>query len=309
MEQHFVAAKYDVDKTTGKELLKRYGSGAIPLYLVFDTQGELLGRIQSASLRRSSMDSVQKNHRRLEAQVTAAVPEHDVEPGIRHRTGTQAIRRGSAFLAIKNYPVELIVTCGTALPHNAGNASALRVRPPDISPRTSSRALASGANSVSIQQVSGRTKAATGIYPARGSGPPVGYRIFYLRIGPSYPESMDFPSTFVGKPHAFGDREIAARLFRNSRHSFRPRSKPMFCKSPPSEQIRSSSPARKGRASHRRHAITRSARCSSGVALKRSIESLKKSRPRNTTPAHAGPASSSDRPSRSRGRTIRIRRS
>ena len=28
MEQHFVAAKYDVDKTTGKELLKRYGSGA-----------------------------------------------------------------------------------------------------------------------------------------------------------------------------------------------------------------------------------------------------------------------------------------
>ncbi len=46
MEQHFVAAKYDVDKTTGKELLKRYGSGAIPLYLVFDTQGELLGRIQ-----------------------------------------------------------------------------------------------------------------------------------------------------------------------------------------------------------------------------------------------------------------------
>ncbi|MFR6634084.1 MAG: thioredoxin family protein [Alistipes onderdonkii] len=27
MEQHFVAAKYDVDKTTGKELLKRYGSG------------------------------------------------------------------------------------------------------------------------------------------------------------------------------------------------------------------------------------------------------------------------------------------
>lgn len=33
MERHFVAAKYDVDKTTGKELLKRYGSGAIPLYL------------------------------------------------------------------------------------------------------------------------------------------------------------------------------------------------------------------------------------------------------------------------------------
>ena len=49
MERWFVAAKYDVDKTTGKELLKRHGSGAIPLYLVFDTQGELLGRIQGAA--------------------------------------------------------------------------------------------------------------------------------------------------------------------------------------------------------------------------------------------------------------------
>ena len=60
MEQHFVAAKYDVDKTTGKELLKRYGSGAIPLYLVFDTQGELLGRIQGASAPKEFMESVQK---------------------------------------------------------------------------------------------------------------------------------------------------------------------------------------------------------------------------------------------------------
>ena len=65
MERHFVAAKYDVDKTTGKELLKRYGSGAIPLYLVFDTQGELLGRIQGVAkptnswptCKRSSTDS------------------------------------------------------------------------------------------------------------------------------------------------------------------------------------------------------------------------------------------------------------
>lgn len=49
MQQHFVAAKYDTDKTTGKELMKRYGRGAIPLYLVFDTEGELLGRIQGAA--------------------------------------------------------------------------------------------------------------------------------------------------------------------------------------------------------------------------------------------------------------------
>lgn len=49
MDRFFVAAKYDVDKTTGKQLLRKYGSGAIPLYLVFDTEGELLGRIQGAA--------------------------------------------------------------------------------------------------------------------------------------------------------------------------------------------------------------------------------------------------------------------
>ncbi len=42
MDQRFVAAKYDTDKPTGRELLKKYGSGSIPLYLVFDTRGELL---------------------------------------------------------------------------------------------------------------------------------------------------------------------------------------------------------------------------------------------------------------------------
>ena len=40
--------------------MKRYGSGAIPLYLVFDTQGQLLGRIQGASAPKEFMDSVQK---------------------------------------------------------------------------------------------------------------------------------------------------------------------------------------------------------------------------------------------------------
>lgn len=49
MDQRFVAAKFDTDKPTGKELMKRYGKGSIPLYLVFDTQGELLGRIQGAA--------------------------------------------------------------------------------------------------------------------------------------------------------------------------------------------------------------------------------------------------------------------
>lgn len=49
MEQHFVCAKYDIDKTTGRELLKRYGNHRVPLYLIFNTEGELLGRIRGAT--------------------------------------------------------------------------------------------------------------------------------------------------------------------------------------------------------------------------------------------------------------------
>lgn len=49
MASRFVCAKYDVDKKTGRELLKRYGSRSVPLYLVFDTEGELLGRIRGAA--------------------------------------------------------------------------------------------------------------------------------------------------------------------------------------------------------------------------------------------------------------------
>ncbi len=49
MEQHFVCAKYDIDKTTGRELLKRYGNRRVPLYLIFNTEDELLGRIRGAT--------------------------------------------------------------------------------------------------------------------------------------------------------------------------------------------------------------------------------------------------------------------
>ena len=45
----FVCAKYDIDKTTGRELLKRYGNRRVPLYLIFNTEGELLGRIRGAT--------------------------------------------------------------------------------------------------------------------------------------------------------------------------------------------------------------------------------------------------------------------
>ena len=59
MDQRFVAAKFDTDKPTGKELMKRYGKGSIPLYLVFDTRGELLGRIQGAADAETFMGSLQ----------------------------------------------------------------------------------------------------------------------------------------------------------------------------------------------------------------------------------------------------------
>lgn len=59
MAQRFVSAKYDTDKTTGRELLAKYGSGSIPLYLVFDTQGELLGRIQGAADAETFMENLQ----------------------------------------------------------------------------------------------------------------------------------------------------------------------------------------------------------------------------------------------------------
>ena len=48
----------DTDKTTGRELMKRYGRDAIPLYLVFDTEGELLGHITGAADAETFMDNL-----------------------------------------------------------------------------------------------------------------------------------------------------------------------------------------------------------------------------------------------------------
>ena len=70
MASRFVCAKYDVDKTTGRELLKRYGSRAVPLYLVFDTEGELLGRIRGAAPTEEFMAEIERilNARRPKEQ-------------------------------------------------------------------------------------------------------------------------------------------------------------------------------------------------------------------------------------------------
>ncbi len=58
MQRHFVAAKYNVDQSTGRALMRRYGRGSIPLYLVFDTSGRLLGRIEGASPASAFIDSL-----------------------------------------------------------------------------------------------------------------------------------------------------------------------------------------------------------------------------------------------------------
>lgn len=47
-DQHFVAAKYNIERPTGRRLMQLYGKGSIPLYLVFNTEGELLGTILGA---------------------------------------------------------------------------------------------------------------------------------------------------------------------------------------------------------------------------------------------------------------------
>ena len=45
MAQHFIAAKYDIDKPTGSALAKKYGIRSIPTFLIFDTDGTMLGQI------------------------------------------------------------------------------------------------------------------------------------------------------------------------------------------------------------------------------------------------------------------------
>ncbi len=58
MASRFVAAKYNIDQTSGRELLDEYGSGSIPLYLIFDTDGVLWGRIEGAAPAEEFMDNL-----------------------------------------------------------------------------------------------------------------------------------------------------------------------------------------------------------------------------------------------------------
>ena len=45
MDEYFVAAKYDIDKPAGKALAGKHGIRSIATYLVFNTEGDLLGKI------------------------------------------------------------------------------------------------------------------------------------------------------------------------------------------------------------------------------------------------------------------------
>lgn len=49
MNERFVNAKYDVDERLGKELMKKYDAEGVPTYLIFNIDGELLGRITGAA--------------------------------------------------------------------------------------------------------------------------------------------------------------------------------------------------------------------------------------------------------------------
>ena len=74
MEKYFVAAKYNVDQTTGRELMQRYGSGSIPLYLVFSPDGELLGRITGATDAETFLENLQVILERTRKPESAPAP-------------------------------------------------------------------------------------------------------------------------------------------------------------------------------------------------------------------------------------------
>lgn len=60
INQHFVAARYDVDKRIGRQLLNSYDGRGIPLYLIFDTEGNPLGRIEGACTARKLIADLQR---------------------------------------------------------------------------------------------------------------------------------------------------------------------------------------------------------------------------------------------------------
>lgn len=48
MAKNFVSAKYNVDEKIGGELSRQYGVSSIPTYLIFNKDGQMVGRITGA---------------------------------------------------------------------------------------------------------------------------------------------------------------------------------------------------------------------------------------------------------------------
>lgn len=48
MSENFLSAKYNVDEAIGKELSRTYSVSSIPTYLIFNPEGELVGRMSGS---------------------------------------------------------------------------------------------------------------------------------------------------------------------------------------------------------------------------------------------------------------------
>ena len=44
MDEHFVCARFDIEREPGRTMARQYGVSAIPTYLIFDAEGRLLVR-------------------------------------------------------------------------------------------------------------------------------------------------------------------------------------------------------------------------------------------------------------------------
>lgn len=69
MDEYFVAAKYDIDKPTGKALAGKHGVRSIPTYLVFNTEGDLLGKITGIHAGRRVYRRPSEDHRRNREEI------------------------------------------------------------------------------------------------------------------------------------------------------------------------------------------------------------------------------------------------
>lgn len=60
MGEHFIAAKYNVDHQTGKALSRDYQVSSIPTYLVFNSEGELVGRMSGGMSSEEFIENMKK---------------------------------------------------------------------------------------------------------------------------------------------------------------------------------------------------------------------------------------------------------